>query len=94
MSELTEDSVRAEVRAWLQANWDPTLSLVEWRNKLVDSGWGTPHWPTQWYGRNLPTGLVPVVEDEFARIGAVGVAKVGGGTGGWSVAVWQISLLL
>jgi alkylation response protein AidB-like acyl-CoA dehydrogenase len=77
MSELTEDSVRAEVRAWLQANWDPTLSLVEWRNKLVDSGWGTPHWPTQWYGRNLPTGLVPVVEDEFARIGAVGVAKVG-----------------
>jgi hypothetical protein len=26
--------------------------------------------------------------------GGVGVAKVGGGTGGWSVAVWQISLLL
>ncbi|HPU50005.1 MAG TPA: acyl-CoA dehydrogenase family protein [Burkholderiaceae bacterium] len=77
MTELNESSVRAEVRAWLEANWNPDYSLLEWRNKLVDSGWGAPHWPKQWYGRDLPVGLVPVVEEEFARIGAVGVAKVG-----------------
>ena len=59
MSELTEDSVRAEVRAWLEANWDPTLSLIDWRNRLVDSGWGAPHWPRAWHGRDLPVGLVP-----------------------------------
>ncbi|HEX9535357.1 MAG TPA: hypothetical protein VF924_07765, partial [Stellaceae bacterium] len=29
------------------------------------------------YGRDLPVGLVPVVEEEFKRIGAIGVAKVG-----------------
>ena len=77
MSEQTEASVRAEVSAWLAANWNPELGLVEWRNKLVDSGWGVPHWPQAWYGRDLSAGLVPVVEEEFQRIGAIGVAKAG-----------------
>jgi len=77
MSEINEASVRAEVRAWLEANWNPDYGLVEWRNKLADSGWGVPHWPSQWYGRDLPVGLVPVVEDEFKNFGAIGVAKVG-----------------
>jgi len=77
MTELTEESVRAECRAWLEANWDPNLGLVEWRMKLAESGWGNPHWPTKWYGRDLPAGLMPVVEEEFKRIGAIGVAKAG-----------------
>ena len=77
MAEINEQSVRAEVRAWLEANWDTDLGLVEWRSKLVDSGWGAPHWPSTWYGRDLPVGLVPVVDEEFDRIGAVGVAKMG-----------------
>jgi len=77
MTEQTEASVRAEVSAWLAANWNPELGLVEWRNKLVDSGWGVPHWPQAWYGRDLSAGLVPVVEEEFQRIGAIGVAKAG-----------------
>jgi alkylation response protein AidB-like acyl-CoA dehydrogenase len=77
MTNMTAEAVRAEVRAWLQANWDPNLGLVEWRNKLAESGWGAPHWPKAWYGRDLPAGLVPVVEEEFERIGAVGVAKMG-----------------
>lgn len=77
MSEFTEDGVRAEVRAWLEANWDPDRGLVEWRNMLADEGWAMPAWPKAWYGRGLPTGLVPVVDEEFARIGAVGAAKTG-----------------
>jgi alkylation response protein AidB-like acyl-CoA dehydrogenase len=77
MGDLTEAGVRAEVRAWLEASWDPGLGLVEWRNRLADSGWGVPHWPREWYGRDLTAGLVPVVEEEFRRIGAVGVAKAG-----------------
>lgn len=77
MSEVNEATVRAEVRAWLEANWDPELGLIEWRNKLAESGWGAPHWPSAWHGRDLPAGLVPVVEEEFKRIGAVGVAKAG-----------------
>ncbi len=77
MTEITAEAVRAEARAWLQANWDPNLGLVEWRNKLADSGWGAPHWPKEWYGRGLPVGMVAVVDEEFDAIGAVGVAKMG-----------------
>ena len=77
MSEMNVESVRLEVRTWLEENWDTNLGLVEWRNKLVDSGWGAPHWPSDWYGRDLPVGLVPIVDEEFDRIGAVGVAKMG-----------------
>jgi alkylation response protein AidB-like acyl-CoA dehydrogenase len=77
MNATNEASVRAEVRAWLEANWNPELGLIEWRNKLIDSGWGAPHWPAAWHGRDLPVGLVPAVEEEFRRIGAVGVAKAG-----------------
>ena len=58
MSEPTEAAVREEVRAWLEANWDPNLGLIEWRGRLVDSGWGVASWPKEWLGRGLPP--VPV----------------------------------
>ena len=77
MTEFTEEGVRAAVRAWLEANWNPDLGLVEWRNRLIDSGWGVPHWPSAWYGQDMPSGLLPVVDAEFQRIGAVGVATAG-----------------
>ena len=77
MTERTEASVRAEVRAWLEANWNPDLGLVEWRNKLIDSGWGVPSWPKAWFGRELPMALELAVEDELQRIGAITVAKTG-----------------
>jgi len=77
MSDVNAETVRAEARAWLEANWDPNLGLLEWRNKLIDSGWGAPHWPKEWLGRGLPVAMVPVVDEEIERIGAVGVAKMG-----------------
>ena len=70
-------AVRGEVRAWLQTHWSPNLGLVEWRGLLADSGWGMPAWPVQWFGRDLPLALQPVVDAEFVRTGAVGVARTG-----------------
>ncbi len=77
MSNVSEAEVRAEVQAWLKENWDPDMSLVEWRSKLADSGWGMPQWPKEWYGRGLSHGLARVVEEEMANVGAVSVAKSG-----------------
>ncbi|MBE3603163.1 acyl-CoA dehydrogenase family protein [bacterium] len=77
MSTMNEAEVRAEVREWLAANWDPDMPLVEWRGRLADSGWGMPQWPKEWYGRGLPMALARVVEEELAAVGAVGVAKSG-----------------
>src|SRR5262245_53194099 len=77
MSQHDEASVRADVRAWLEANWNPELGRIECGTRLTEAGWGGPHWPKQWYGRDLPVAMVAVVDEEFARIGAVGVAKAG-----------------
>src|SRR5215831_16733614 len=77
MSRVTETEARAEVREWLAANWDPDMSLVEWRSRLADSGWGMPQWPEEWYGRGLPHTLARVVEEEMANVGSVGVARSG-----------------
>ena len=75
MRELGTEEVRRDVRAWLERNWNPALSLVAWRGMLVDSGWGCPTWPTEWYGRGLPVALANAVSEEFERVGAVGVPQ-------------------
>lgn len=77
MSNKSESEIRAEVRGWLEENWDPNRGLVEWRNMLADSGWGVPAWPKEWYGKGLPDGMSAVVEEEFRDFGAVGVARAG-----------------
>jgi alkylation response protein AidB-like acyl-CoA dehydrogenase len=71
---VTDDDLRAEVAAWLADNWDEDRPVRAWRHLLADSGWGCPHWPREWYGRGLTPRQSALVDAEFARIGAVGVA--------------------
>ena len=68
------DTIRAEARGWLAEHWDEERPLAEWRNMLADSGWGCPTWPVEWFGRGLSPALAAVVDSEFDRIQAVGVA--------------------
>jgi alkylation response protein AidB-like acyl-CoA dehydrogenase len=77
MTNPTEEAVRAEIRAWLEATWDPNLGLIEWREKLVDAGWGAPTWPKAFYGRELEPALAAVVEAEMRQVGAIGAARSG-----------------
>ena len=63
-----------EARAWLDVYWDDQLTLLEWRGRLVESGWGCPSWPVEWFGRGLPPSYDPLVAAQFAEVGAVGVA--------------------
>ena len=77
MSEPTEADVRAEVSAWLKANFSPDYGLIEWRLKLVEFGWGAPHYPKEWCGRGLPVKFNEIVDDEFKKIGAVSVCRAG-----------------
>lgn len=79
MNERTDEEIRTEVRTWLAANWDPDASLLDWRTRLVDSGWAMPAWPERWFGRGLSGAQAGIVQDEFAALGAVGVAAGGPG---------------
>ena len=69
------EDIRGDVRSWLKQHWDPELSLIEWRTRLADSGWGRPNWPVAWCGRGLPAAAVEAVTDEISKTGAVGVPE-------------------
>ena len=80
------ESVRAEVRAWLEENWDPELGRKEWLGRVADSGWAAPTWPAAWFGRGLDPELGTVVAEEFRRVGA-------GGTGQDKINLWANTVL-
>jgi alkylation response protein AidB-like acyl-CoA dehydrogenase len=68
----TADQVRSEVSAWLAEAWDPDIGLLDWRERLVASGWAVPSWSSEWYGRGLPAWADTVVANELRAAGAVG----------------------
>jgi len=72
------ESIRDSLRAWIAGAWDPDLSLVAWRHRLVAAGWGAPSWPVEWHGAGLPTWADDVVREELLAAGAAG-APVGVG---------------
>ncbi len=61
-----------EVRAWLEENWDPELTVAEWWGRLGLAGWSAPSLPTNAYGRGLSRSDTIAVSREIARFGAVG----------------------
>ena len=71
-TEASVAAVRAEVRAWLDQAWDPTITVRAWWRRLADSGWGMPHWPTEWFGRSLPRQEAAAVREEMATAGVLG----------------------
>ena len=77
---LTPELVRDELREWLGDNWDPDLSLLDWRQRLVSSRWAVPSWPARWHGRGWPAWTEDIVAAEMARQGVVGT-PVGSGMG-------------
>ena len=63
----TPDAVRSAVRAFLDESFDRDLSLRVWLERLTDSGWGSPQWPTQWFGKGLSSALAAAAFDEFRK---------------------------
>ena len=77
MAELTDNGLRAEVRDWVKAHWDPSMSLRTWRERLVESGWAVPSWPERWYGKGLPAWADEVVRSEIHNCHAVSTTATG-----------------
>ena len=67
-------SLRDEITAWLEQNWDPSLSLPEWRRRLVASRWAAPAWPIRWGGRGWPDWTESLVVTAIGDHGAVGLS--------------------
>ncbi len=71
------ESLKSEARSWVETNWDPGSSLVEWRTKLADTGWGTSHWPEEYFGKGLSPAEGAEIDQLFADMGVLGVATSG-----------------
>lgn len=80
MSEITEAAIEKDVLDWFDDAWDPDLSLLAWRDRLVDSGWAVPSWSDRWFGRDLPAWADRVAHATIRRAGGVAV-PLGGGFG-------------
>ena len=65
------EAAREEALSWLQANWDPNLTVRAWWAKLADSGWAFPTWPTAWFGKGLSADAGAGVRDAFVETGAL-----------------------
>lgn len=61
--------LRAEVRTWIDANWDERMTVREWWERLAESGWGFPTWPKEWFGRGANPDDAAVVAQELRAAG-------------------------
>ena len=72
MSDLTTADVRAELDAWLDANWDPDLTVADWWKRLAEGRWSSPAMPTEAGGRDYGRDLMAAVSTGLAEAGVVG----------------------
>ena len=66
------EEILAELRSWLEQNWDPDLTVAEWWERLGLSGWAAPTLPPGAYGRGLSRSDGVRVVQEIGRFGALG----------------------
>ena len=62
----------AELDTWLDANWDPALTVAEWWQRLGSSGWAAPALPTKAYGKGLSRNEAIAVAQRIVQRGVVG----------------------
>jgi alkylation response protein AidB-like acyl-CoA dehydrogenase len=68
----TSDEVLDELRAWLDDNWDPDLTVGQWWERLGLAGWSAPTLPTTAYGKGVARSVGVRIQKEIAAFGALG----------------------
>ena len=76
---ISDDELGAAVRKWLAEAWDPDITVREWWGRLADSGYGFPHWPTEWFGKSMSGVEAAAVRKEMASARVMG-PPIGVGT--------------
>jgi len=61
----------ADLDEWLDANWDPELSVAQWWERLGTAGWAAPTLPTNAYGKGLSRSEAIAVGQHIVKRGAV-----------------------
>ena len=74
---MEESKIKQQARDWIRSNWDPDQSLLAWRTMLLESGWGVPGWPKDFFGLGLTPANALEVDEVFSELGAIGAANSG-----------------
>jgi alkylation response protein AidB-like acyl-CoA dehydrogenase len=61
-----------ELDTWLDANWDPDLTVAEWWERLGLSGWAAPTLPVSAYGKGVSRADAVAISQRIAARGALG----------------------
>ena len=65
------ERLRADLREWLAANWDPALDVATWWQRAADAGWTGAQFPADKGFMGLPSQAVGIVREEFGKHGAL-----------------------
>ena len=68
---MSTADLRAEVRTWLDDNWDPDLPVEDWWARVAEAGWTAPHFAPDQGGRGLDRRSQGTVRAAFADYGAL-----------------------
>src|SRR5712691_2270553 len=68
----TTADVLDELRAWLEENWDPDLTVAQWWERLGRAGWAAPSLPENAFGHGLSRTDTVKAYQEIATFGALG----------------------
>jgi alkylation response protein AidB-like acyl-CoA dehydrogenase len=71
MTAAVDTDLWQEVQTWLQANWDPELTVDDWWHRVADAGWTAPHLAAGQGGRGLPRRAAATVRAAFVAFGAL-----------------------
>ncbi len=66
------DQIHDEAHAWVDANWDPDLTVAGWWSRLLEARYSLPSLPENAYGRGYSRAEEQVVWRAFAKVGALG----------------------
>jgi alkylation response protein AidB-like acyl-CoA dehydrogenase len=72
MAQPTAEDVRAEIKSWLEENWDPDLTVGEWWDVLARSGYAAPTFPVDAWGKGWTRDLAMQVSAAISEHGAIG----------------------
>jgi alkylation response protein AidB-like acyl-CoA dehydrogenase len=69
---VSERNLDAQVQAWVDANWDTSLTVREWWLRLADAGYSHPTWPVGLGGSGSSKPDAMTIAAVLARNGVIG----------------------
>lgn len=73
------EQMREALRFWLSNNWDTSITVGEWWERLASAGLAVPTWNRSHGGLAATAQVQQIVEEELAAAGTIGPPLAGAG---------------